>query len=91
MSGGASTHAPDLLGLSRPASRAAASPPPGGPTAREREVLRFLAQGLTYDGIAAALVISPHTVNRHLTAIYTKLGVTSRHAATRWAIDHHLD
>jgi DNA-binding NarL/FixJ family response regulator len=53
-------------------------------------VLRLLAQGLSYDQIAAQLVISPRTVNRHLTAIYTKLDVTSRHTATRFAVDHHL-
>jgi DNA-binding CsgD family transcriptional regulator len=35
-------------------------------------------------------VISPHTVNSHLKAIYGKLGVSSRSAATRYAIDHHL-
>jgi DNA-binding NarL/FixJ family response regulator len=59
-------------------------------TPREVEVLRLLAHGLTYDQIAEQLFISPHTVNRHLTAIYTKLNVTSRHAATRLALDHHL-
>jgi DNA-binding CsgD family transcriptional regulator len=63
---------------------------PAGLTAREVEVLRLLAQGLTYAQIADALVISRRTVNRHLTTIYTKLIVTSRHAATRFALDHHL-
>jgi predicted ATPase/class 3 adenylate cyclase/DNA-binding NarL/FixJ family response regulator len=63
---------------------------PAGLTEREVEVLRLLAQGLSYAEIAAQLVISPRTVNRHLTVIYSKLDVTSRHAATRLAIDHHL-
>jgi predicted ATPase/DNA-binding CsgD family transcriptional regulator len=63
---------------------------PAGLTTREVEVLRLLAQGLTYDRIAEQLIISPRTVNRHLTTIYTKLNVTSRHAATRFALDHHL-
>ena len=63
---------------------------PSGVTEREVEVLRRLAQGLTYEQIAEQLVISPRTVNRHLSSIYAKLVVTSRHAATRWAIDHHL-
>jgi DNA-binding CsgD family transcriptional regulator len=63
---------------------------PAGLTPREVEVLRLLAHGLTYAQIAERLIISPHTVNRHLTAIYTKLNVTSRHAATRLALDHHL-
>ena len=63
---------------------------PAGLTAREVEVLRLLAQGLTYAQIAEQLVISGRTVNGHATAIYSKLGVASRAAATRYAIDHHL-
>jgi DNA-binding CsgD family transcriptional regulator len=63
---------------------------PAGLTAREVEVLRLLAQGLTYAQIAQKLIISRRTVNRHLTTIYTKLNVTSRHAATHFALDHHL-
>lgn len=63
---------------------------PAALSEREFEVLRLLAQGLSYTAIAEQLVISPRTVNRHLTSIYTKLQVTSRHAATRYAIDHNL-
>jgi DNA-binding CsgD family transcriptional regulator len=63
---------------------------PGGLTPRETEVLCLLARGLTYAQIAAALSISTRTVNRHLTTIYTKLDLNSRHAATAWAIAHHL-
>jgi DNA-binding NarL/FixJ family response regulator len=82
-----------------PTAAPPASPPPASPsapdplvglTAREREVLRLLAAGLSYTEIAKQLVISPYTVNRHLTSIYTKLNVTSRHAATRFALDHGL-
>jgi predicted ATPase/DNA-binding CsgD family transcriptional regulator len=61
-----------------------------GLTERELEILRLLAAGLSYAAIAQQLVISPHTVNRHLSTIYTKLNVNSRHAATRLAINHHL-
>jgi DNA-binding NarL/FixJ family response regulator len=63
---------------------------PAGLTTREVEVLRLVAQGLTDAQVAEQLVISPRTVNWHLTSIYSKLGVSSRSAATRYAIEHHL-
>jgi len=63
---------------------------PAGLTAREMEVLRLVAQGLTDAQVAEQLVISPRTVNFHLTSIYSKLGVSSRSAATRHALEHHL-
>jgi predicted ATPase/DNA-binding CsgD family transcriptional regulator len=63
---------------------------PSGLTAREVEVLRLVAQGLTDAQVAEQLVISPRTVNGHLRSIYSKIGVTSRSAATRYAVDHHL-
>ncbi len=61
-----------------------------GLTAREVEVLRLVAQGLTNEQVAQCLIISPRTVDTHLTAIYSKIGVTSRVAATRYAMEHHL-
>jgi predicted ATPase/DNA-binding CsgD family transcriptional regulator len=63
---------------------------PAGLTLREVEVLRLVAQGLTDVQVAEQLVISPRTVNSHLKAIYGKLGVSSRTAATRYAIEHTL-
>ncbi len=63
---------------------------PDGLTAREVEVLRLMAQGLTNEQVAEQLVISPRTVNTHLTSIFSKIGVSSRGAATRYAIEHHL-
>src|SRR5438874_1867400 len=63
---------------------------PAGLTAREVEVLRLLAGGLTDLQIAEKLVLSPRTVHAHISSIYSKLGVTSRSAATRYAIEHHL-
>jgi len=63
---------------------------PDGLTAREVEVLCLVAQGLTDAHIAEQLVISPRTVNTHLTSIYGKIQVSSRSAATRYAIEHHL-
>src|SRR5207247_11365303 len=64
---------------------------PDGLTAREVEVLRLLAQGLTDAQIAEQLVISPRTVNNHLTSIYQKIQVSSRSAATRYTVAQHLD
>jgi DNA-binding CsgD family transcriptional regulator len=72
-----------------PAGRSSALSPPGL-TAREVEVLRLVAQGLTDAQVAERLVISPRTVNTHLTSIYNKLGVDSRAAATRFAVEHRL-
>jgi len=59
-------------------------------TVREVEVLRLLAQGLTDAQIAEQLVLSLHTVHAHLRTIYSKLSVTSRSAATRYAFEHQL-
>ncbi len=63
---------------------------PAGLTPRENEVLRLLATGLTSAQIAEQLIISVLTVNGHIRSIYSKLGVTSRSAATRYAIEHKL-
>jgi predicted ATPase/DNA-binding CsgD family transcriptional regulator len=63
---------------------------PAGLTAREVEVLHLLAGGLTDLRIAEKLVLSPRTVHAHISSIYSKLGVTSRSAATRYAIEHGL-
>lgn len=59
-------------------------------TSREIEVLRLLAMGLSNNQIAKRLVLSPFTVNRHAQSIYGKLGVNSRCAATRYALEYHL-
>ena len=70
-----------------------ASPKPHDPNAltpREIEVLRLVSAGLSDAKIAEKLVISPRTVNTHLNSIYSKLGVNSRSAATRYALDHKL-
>jgi ATP/maltotriose-dependent transcriptional regulator MalT len=61
-----------------------------GLTARELQVLRALAAGKSNREIAAALVISDHTVRRHLQNIFAKLGVSSRAAATAFAFRHGL-
>ncbi len=61
---------------------------PGGLTERESEVLACLAAGSSNREIAAALVISEKTVARHLSNIFTKLGVGSRTAAAAWGHRH---
>lgn len=63
---------------------------PAGLTAREVEVLRLVAQGLSDAQVAERLFLSPRTVGRHLASVYAKLDVPSRTAAARFAHDHGL-
>jgi ATP/maltotriose-dependent transcriptional regulator MalT len=61
-----------------------------GLSPRELEVLRLVATGKSNREIAAVLVISEHTVARHVQNIFTKLGVASRTAAGAFAFEHNL-
>ena len=61
-----------------------------GLSPRELEVLRLIASGRTNRAIAAELVLSERTVDRHVSNIYAKLGVSSRAAATAYAYEQHL-
>jgi DNA-binding NarL/FixJ family response regulator len=61
-----------------------------GLTAREVEVLRLVARGLTNKAIAQQLVISPKTAGNHVEHIYAKIGATSRSAASLFAMQHGL-
>ena len=70
----------DLYRLAR-GSDAERPAPPASLTAREREVLHWLAAGKTDRDIGAILGISPRTVHKHLQRIYEKLGVETRTAA----------
>jgi non-specific serine/threonine protein kinase len=63
---------------------------PAGLTSREVEVLRLVAGGMTSARIAKELFVSTRTVETHITSIYHKLGVSSRAAATRFALEHGL-
>ncbi|MGH2531394.1 MAG: tetratricopeptide repeat protein [Thermomicrobiales bacterium] len=77
-----------LSGSSPPPSDAA--PAPFGLTSREQDVLRLLAQHFTDKEIAQHLFISPRTVGRHITNLFTKLGVHSRREAAALAQDRDL-
>jgi DNA-binding NarL/FixJ family response regulator len=55
-------------------------------TPRELDVLKLVAQGLTNSGIARLLVLSEHTVHRHLANILRKLKLSSRAAAAAWGV-----
>jgi DNA-binding NarL/FixJ family response regulator len=59
-------------------------------SAREREVLRLIAQGLDNAAVAGRLFISESTVKNHVTNIFAKLGVRSRAEAVAWAWQHGL-
>ena len=63
---------------------------PGGLTPRELEVLQLVTAGRTNKAIAGELILSERTVDRHVSNIFTKLGVSSRAAATAYAYQHGL-
>jgi DNA-binding CsgD family transcriptional regulator len=80
---------PDRARLEALARRDGAGPG-HGLTPRELQVLRLLATGATNHAIASQLVVAEKTVDRHVSNIYTKLGVSSRAAATAFAFRHRL-
>jgi DNA-binding NarL/FixJ family response regulator len=81
--------APDLARVES-LTRRAPSIDARGLTARELQVLRLVAAGDTNKAIAAELVLSERTVDRHVSNIFVKLGVPSRAAATAYAYKHQL-
>jgi DNA-binding NarL/FixJ family response regulator len=66
------------------------APAAHGLTGREMQVLRLVAAGKTNRAIASDLTLAPKTVDRHVTNIFGKLGVSSRAAATAYAYEHGL-
>jgi ATP/maltotriose-dependent transcriptional regulator MalT len=85
--------APELIRLDALTRAADPENTPGGDhrlTSRELQVLRRVAAGSTNKSIAAELFISERTVERHLSNIFTKLGVSSRTAATTFAYEHQF-
>jgi DNA-binding CsgD family transcriptional regulator len=81
--------APDLTRVNSLIRRTAAGES-HGLTLRELQVLRLVTAGRTNKAIAAELVLSERTVDRHVSNIFTKLGVSSRAAATAFAYEHQL-
>jgi DNA-binding NarL/FixJ family response regulator len=81
--------APDLTGVEN-LTRRQTHTAMHGLTARELQVLRLVATGKTNHAIAADLVLADKTVDRHVTNIFAKLGVSSRAAATAYAYEHRL-
>jgi DNA-binding NarL/FixJ family response regulator len=73
-----------------PAPPASSPKERAGLSEREVEVLRLVAEGLTDAQVAQRLYLSPRTVGQHLRSIYRKLGVPSRAAAARAAVEHNL-
>jgi DNA-binding CsgD family transcriptional regulator len=71
-------------------TRRAPHTPAHGLTARELEVLRLVADGMTNRAIADKLFVSERTIDRHVSNIFTKLGVSSRAAATAFAYQRAL-
>jgi DNA-binding NarL/FixJ family response regulator len=82
----------DQLGMRDIAERATAlleeaeAAPPAGLTPREAEILRLLAEGRTNREIADTLVLSVHTIERHLANAYRKIGARNRADATAFAL-----
>lgn len=68
-----------------------ARPRPAGLTKRELEALLLVAEGLSNEQIAGRLVVSTSTVKTYLSAIYSKLRVSSRTAAMKYVIDNYLN
>ena len=60
-------------------------------TAREREVLRYIARGYLYKETALRLGISVKTVEAHVSAVLRKLQLSNRHELSRWAVERRLD
>jgi pimeloyl-ACP methyl ester carboxylesterase/DNA-binding CsgD family transcriptional regulator len=81
-----------LAFLGAPVDPAPSTAPSGAArlTERERQVLRLVARGETDAEIAAHLMLSAHTVHRHIANIRTKIGVPSRTAAATWALRNEL-
>jgi len=86
----AAAYAVHRLEVARKALAATQGDGLAGLTTRETQVLRLIADGATTREVSEQLFISAKTADNHIQHIYTKLDVTNRAAATRWAFDHGL-
>ena len=84
----AAAYALHRIDVARKALATAAGDGLAGLTARETQVLRLIADGASTREVSEQLFISAKTADNHIQHIYTKLGVTNRAGATRWALDH---
>ena len=66
------------------------APRPAGLSERECEVLSLVARGLATKQVARRLGISPKTCDHHIQSLYAKAGVSTRAAATLFALEHGL-
>jgi DNA-binding NarL/FixJ family response regulator len=93
--GGGSIIAPELAGhlLKRYSSVARGDTLKINPllATRERAVLRLVSRGMTDKEIGRELLISPRTVQNHLSRVRTKTGTTRRSEMARWAVEHAAD
>ncbi|HEY8547601.1 MAG TPA: helix-turn-helix transcriptional regulator, partial [Acidimicrobiales bacterium] len=87
---GAGTATAEAATATGAGDRVVAGAKAAGLSDRECQVLRLVAAGKTNRAIAEELIVSPHTVARHVQNIFTKLGVSSRAAATAHAYEHGL-
>lgn len=88
---GEAVFSPRLAGFVLDAFAASANPLPSELdqlTARERDVMRLIARGYTYREVARELVLSPKTIETHMSSVLKKLQVSDRHELTRWARRH---
>jgi DNA-binding NarL/FixJ family response regulator len=81
---------PDLAQVDALTSHPETREAPGGLTPRELDVLRLIAAGQTNKEIGATLVISEHTVARHVQNMLAKLGCSARAALAAFAVEHGL-
>ena len=92
---GDAVFSPRLAGFVLDAFGGEAAPPSIDPeldqlTAREREVMRFIARGYTYKEVGKELHIATKTVESHVSAVLRKLQLSNRNELTRWAADRRL-